>query len=260
MKKEVEAGVGFLVRLLKARGKADEQKVDCFGKKLTSILFRRYTNHWYPTNPSKGQAFRSILISSSQQCDELVLQAFQESDLNPSELGLPRELILWIDPFEVCARSGERSRSFTVAQFKETDDEEILSEPDSQEETSDYHSAGSSDYNSETSSENEGEKESQKEDGVLASASENLTPVIKTLPSRKKKHKQPQVASLQYFYHPAPVWQQFGGKGSLCSATVYQPRTPMVYYCIPPTTQTLKLAPQFIVPQVALQPCGMKKC
>uniref|UniRef100_A0A8C4T9J5 Anti-proliferative protein domain-containing protein n=2 Tax=Erpetoichthys calabaricus TaxID=27687 RepID=A0A8C4T9J5_ERPCA len=58
MKREVRAGVDFLVELLKARGKADEHKVECFGKKLMAILCRRYTNHWYPANPSRGQAFR----------------------------------------------------------------------------------------------------------------------------------------------------------------------------------------------------------
>lgn len=47
---------------------------------------------------------RCIRINSGVLRDDVLLKACEESELTPSELGLPSELTLWIDPLEVCAR------------------------------------------------------------------------------------------------------------------------------------------------------------
>uniref|UniRef100_A0A3B4BLD1 Anti-proliferative protein domain-containing protein n=1 Tax=Periophthalmus magnuspinnatus TaxID=409849 RepID=A0A3B4BLD1_9GOBI len=101
MIREVKAGVNFLKRLVVARGKLEETKAELFAEKLQQHLCSRYDDHWYPESPSKGQAFRCIRINNGVLSDEAVLKACAESELKPSDLGLPRELTLWIDPLEV---------------------------------------------------------------------------------------------------------------------------------------------------------------
>ncbi|NWV43354.1 B910 protein, partial [Grantiella picta] len=117
MKDEIAATVFFITKLVKREDKLSKQKMDKFAAKLTTVLFEKYKNHWYLDNPSRGQAFRCIRINKHQARDPLLQQACVESDVDFAELGLPREMTLWVDPFEVCCRYGERNRPFTVAHF-----------------------------------------------------------------------------------------------------------------------------------------------
>lgn len=65
MKKEIAAVVFFLKRLIKKAEKLDADKVDLFVERLTVALQEKYKGHWYPDNPSKGQAFRYLNLISS---------------------------------------------------------------------------------------------------------------------------------------------------------------------------------------------------
>ncbi|XP_036393945.1 protein BTG3 [Megalops cyprinoides] len=275
MKREVRAGVDFLRRLAQERGGVDEARAKQFAEKLQELLCEKYANHWYPDNPSKGQGFRCIRMNGGAPCDESVLKACKDSKLRPSELGLPREITLWIDPLEVCARSGEGCRYFTVARFKGQEEEEEPGDQEGQtvttdsgnQDTSDYHSASSSDCGSEVSSDTEEElKEGELEEGKKneekkeAETDESKPFVIAMRPRIReprepRKSKKSQAPNLQYFYHPAPVWPQYKKKGPIFLTTVCPPPpTPVLgYYVLP------KPPPQFIVPQATLQPWGAVK-
>ncbi|KAM4581182.1 protein BTG4 [Odontesthes bonariensis] len=283
MKREVKAGVNFLKRLAVARGKLDEAKAQLFAEKLQKLLCDKYDEHWYPNCPSRGQAYRCIRINNGALCDEVVVKACEESELTPSQLGLPPEITLWIDPMEVCARSGENSRPFTIAGFseKEEDEEGVKGDQDKSFvnlDTSDYHSATSSDCGSTASSDTEeeakdGELEGEQkkyEEAGKKEAAEGDTYTITMVPRMRTWHgeglnkvkyaRRKIPACLQYIYHPTPMWPQYKKGTPVFLTTVCAPSAPppppqpvFGYYILPQPT------PQFILPQAALQPWGAVK-
>ncbi|NXU36126.1 B915 protein, partial [Drymodes brunneopygia] len=125
MKDEIAATVFFITKLVKREAKLSKQKMEKFAAKLTMLLFEKYKNHWYLDNPSRGQAFRCIRINKNQARDPLLEKACVESDVDFETLGLPKEMTLWVDPFEVCCRYGERNRPFTVAHFNGEENPEL---------------------------------------------------------------------------------------------------------------------------------------
>ncbi|NXO89811.1 B910 protein, partial [Certhia brachydactyla] len=149
MKDEIAATVFFITKLARREDKLSKHKMEKFAAKLTTILFEKYKNHWYLDNPSRGQAFRCIRINKHQARDPLLEQACVESQVDFSLLGLPKEMTLWVDPFEVCCRYGERNRPFTVAHF---DGEQ---NPELPQQISLAVGRAALDYHSETSSDEE---------------------------------------------------------------------------------------------------------
>uniref|UniRef100_A0A3Q0RPK0 Si:dkey-79d12.5 n=1 Tax=Amphilophus citrinellus TaxID=61819 RepID=A0A3Q0RPK0_AMPCI len=222
MKQEIKAGVDFLKRMAVSRGDLDGAKAELFAENLQKLLCEKYKDHWYPDCPSKGQAF-CIRINRSIPCDDTILQACKASNIMPTNLGFPSEMTLWIDPLEVSA-SKENNSPFKVASFDKEEEEESeecvkhdldVSSLDSlSQETSDYHSATSSDCGSAASSDTEEEP------------------------------------NLQVIYHPTPVWPQYKKHAPVFLSTAPPPPTQQVvgYYVLPRTFS------QFIIPQAPLQP------
>uniref|UniRef100_A0A4W6EAS7 B-cell translocation gene 3 n=1 Tax=Lates calcarifer TaxID=8187 RepID=A0A4W6EAS7_LATCA len=102
MRKEIAAVVFFLKRLVKKAEKLESHKVELFVERLAVALQEKFKGHWYPENPSKGQAYRCIRVNRFHRQDPELLRACWESGVQYSDLGLPRELTLWVDPGEVC--------------------------------------------------------------------------------------------------------------------------------------------------------------
>ncbi|XP_015345539.1 protein BTG4 [Marmota monax] len=150
MRDEIAVAVFFVTRLVKEHEKLSKQQIEKFAEKLMIILFETYRGHWHPGCPSKGQAFRCIRINN-QNKDPILERACAESNVNFSHLGLPKELTLWVDPFEVCCRYGEKNHPFIIASFKGRWEEWELSQQISyavNKATLDYSSGTSSDEES----------------------------------------------------------------------------------------------------------------
>ncbi|XP_066571708.1 protein BTG4 [Amia ocellicauda] len=147
MKEEIAATVFFITRLAKRHGKLPRKSSERLAVELTAILFDRYRTHWYPENPEKGQAFRCMRMNKWQLRDPVLEQACWQSDVDYEDMGLPKEITIWVDPGEVCCRYGEKNKPFSVAVLDGPgEDREFTQRISSAVEkaTSDYHSGTSS--------------------------------------------------------------------------------------------------------------------
>ncbi|XP_028985733.1 protein BTG4 [Betta splendens] len=264
MKREVNAAVAYLQRMVVARSNLDEAVAQLFAEKLQKLLCDKYNDHWYPDCPSKGQAYRCIRINNGQVCDDVLLQACKEIEITPSELCLPPELTLWIDPMEVCARSKEHYRPFTIARFNK---ESVgAGTPDH---TSDYHSATSSSCSSTSSSDNEeeakdGETGPKKVEAVATppAAEAGVCPVAMVPrirrrygdgPYRTRCFRNTLSTSIHYYYNHAPACPHYKKATTvyltMCTAPPPPPPQQVFSYYILP-----QQPPQFIMPQASLHP------
>nr|XP_043873854.1 protein BTG3-like [Solea senegalensis] len=148
MRQEIAAVQVYLKRLLIMAGKLESHKVELFVEGLGVALCEKFIGHWYPENPSKGQAYRCIRVNRFNKEDPVILRACRESGVQYSDLGLPYEFTLWVDPREVWCRYGEESMVFSVATFSsdEIQDKHVAKKVISTltDVTSDYHSDSSS--------------------------------------------------------------------------------------------------------------------
>ncbi|CAK6969524.1 protein BTG3 [Scomber scombrus] len=141
MRREIAAVIFFLKRLVNKAEKLDPHKIELFVERLAVALQEKFKGHWYPDNPSKGQAYRCIRVNRFHRQDPELFRACQESGVQYRDLGLPRELTLWVDPGEVCCSDDEEDKD--VAKKVTSALERV---------TSDYHSGSSSDEESTRSS------------------------------------------------------------------------------------------------------------
>ncbi|XP_053307986.1 protein BTG3-like [Spea bombifrons] len=212
MHEEIKLGASYIVRLLNRHQRLDSEQEKTFTETLTSILRDRFEGHWYPDKPQKGQAYRCVRIEQSLLVDDSVLQACVRSGLRCSQLALPRDMYLWIDPEEVTCRLGESCSPFVVKAPEATFTKKSLDSDKSDLETSDYHS-DTSGTPSESSSEDE-ESAASKESAV--------TPVTAN-----------QKMGTQFYYSPTPstaVYYHYP-RNAVSFIPAYQPMT--LYYLIP---------------------------
>lgn len=102
---EISAAAGFLSSLL--RGRVSESRLRGFGGAMAEALADHYKHHWFPEKPAKGSGYRCIRIN--HKMDPIIGKVASRIGLTSQQLFtlLPRELTLWVDPFEVSYRIGE---------------------------------------------------------------------------------------------------------------------------------------------------------
>ncbi|OCT56984.1 hypothetical protein XELAEV_18004165mg [Xenopus laevis] len=92
MREEIVAGVNYLKALTNGSYRLDPVLVEVFGERLMEILCRRYTGHWYPEKPMKGQAYRlreyshPYTVASFDPMDNRTLPSSLESDIPTTSL------------------------------------------------------------------------------------------------------------------------------------------------------------------------------
>ncbi|XP_041030215.1 maternal B9.10 protein-like [Carcharodon carcharias] len=239
MREEIAATVVFISRMVRRNEKLNKKKIEKFGNKLTKILFEKYKNHWYSGNPVKGQAYRCIRVNKSQPLDPVLLQACIESNIDYSSLELPKELTIWVDPYEVWCRCGEKNQPFIVTRLEEHHtDSEIFKHISSAAEraTSDYYSGTSSD------------EESYKEPNTTSVSNTNAT-----YSSREEERKTIPIVNNPNSVYQFEVYTSFKGRrspgeGPQTIPTVINPRSIYQgndYYTHPATARPKLLRKMF---------------
>ncbi|XP_061452650.1 protein BTG3-like [Rhineura floridana] len=201
MKTEVGTAVRFISRVVNCNNKLDKEQVEGFSKSLIRILCERYTGHWYPENPTKGQAFRCIRINRQYAVDESILKACEECGINYADLALPREITVWIDPGDIGCRFGEDNHHFTVKDEEDSNTGKATPEP----ETSDYHSASPTE--SLLSSEDEGTVKPLAASAASLAAAASSTALWAAASSRNKPMANNTTQQGSHLYRaPSPLW------------------------------------------------------
>lgn len=98
----------------------DQDKLEQFRQCLTNALYERFQHHWFPEQPTKGQAYRCIRLNEWDRHDIALQKACSQCGIDYKDLQLPVELTLWVDPEEVTCRFGEtKGSNCLVAHFKD---------------------------------------------------------------------------------------------------------------------------------------------
>ncbi|EFC40376.1 hypothetical protein NAEGRDRAFT_81040 [Naegleria gruberi] len=109
MLEEIKSVTAFFSKWLS--DKFDQKVVNEFKNALESELLVRFKGHWYPSDPQRGQAFRSILIDGVQT-DPLLMDIASRLgiNLNDFENCLPRNCVVFIDPYRAVCKDLETGR------------------------------------------------------------------------------------------------------------------------------------------------------
>ncbi|KAI9244450.1 hypothetical protein BY458DRAFT_529653 [Sporodiniella umbellata] len=110
---EIAQAVEFLGRLLQS--KVEQDTINVFKEKLSELLKIRFQDHWDPQQPYKGNGYRAI-SNFNGQLDPILSLASNQISIQPSTIHahLPREFVLWIDPFSVSYRVGDHGNIMTL--------------------------------------------------------------------------------------------------------------------------------------------------
>ncbi|KAI8371058.1 hypothetical protein BD560DRAFT_395960 [Blakeslea trispora] len=113
MHMEIAQAVDFLGRLLQS--KLDSDIIARYKKTLGDLLAIRFKDHWDTQQPSKGNGYRALTHFNGQLDPVLIQAAIQAHiEIDRIDVHLPRDFVLWIDPFSVSYRVGDHGNIMTL--------------------------------------------------------------------------------------------------------------------------------------------------
>lgn len=110
MKEEVRSAVDFFALCLQSRASLTREQIEMFKGSMEQAILEKFKNHWHPTKPLKGNAFRCINIDNvTNMVDPILVEAAETSKIKLGEIQVlfPEGLDLWIDPDDVSFRIGK---------------------------------------------------------------------------------------------------------------------------------------------------------
>lgn len=118
MKQEIENAVSFWLKYIPDTALPTDHK-ERFRQAFTRILTDKFTGHWHPTTTHKGSGYRSI--SNWRSIDHTLADAAQQTQVSPELLDkcMPRDIVMWCDPYNVTYRVGDYGTVYTVYEDKQ---------------------------------------------------------------------------------------------------------------------------------------------
>jgi protein Tob/BTG len=125
MKEEINCACEFLCSNIRAASGTvlTQGQLETYKTVLKKLIVHKFTNHWYPDKPMKGNGFRCVNIDKDTRVvDPMLVKAAEVSDISKDIflLAFRFGLALWIDPGDVSYRIGHSSN--VVSLYKTTTD------------------------------------------------------------------------------------------------------------------------------------------
>lgn len=105
MIREIVSATRFLGKMLGRKGENSQHQTDLFEHSLSSKLRVKFSAHWDSHNPLRGNAYRSLLVST-KFTDQVIIDAAEEASFKITKS--IADMVLWIDPGEVTYRIGDQ--------------------------------------------------------------------------------------------------------------------------------------------------------
>ncbi|KAJ2724099.1 hypothetical protein GGI07_002220 [Coemansia sp. Benny D115] len=117
MQTEIENAASFWLKYLPDTAVSAEKK-DEFRQALVAVLTGKYLGHWHLDQTNVGSGYRSI--SNWQSLDSVFVQAAEQSSVAVEllERQLPRDIVVWCDPYNVTYRVGDHGAVYTIYEDK----------------------------------------------------------------------------------------------------------------------------------------------
>ncbi|KAI8333689.1 hypothetical protein BC941DRAFT_434194 [Chlamydoabsidia padenii] len=150
---EIAQAVEFLGRLLNT--KIEQDKLSGFKETLTELLKVKFTDHWDVQQPYKGNGFRA-LSNFNGQLDTIIVKAATDTCISPAALQahLPRDFVLWIDPFSVSYRVGDHGNIMTLFEDRSRGRVTLKLDPNNNSQPQTHHSTATITHDGMTSPSN----------------------------------------------------------------------------------------------------------
>ncbi|CAF1473098.1 unnamed protein product [Adineta steineri] len=103
-KKELTVACNYLLRLMKPHVKLSNDQINLFKRSFHDILSKRFIDHWFPTSPHRGSAYRCL---QTKHWKDPILRSIAERSCLPLHRYLPTIFTMWIDPGEVAVCFGD---------------------------------------------------------------------------------------------------------------------------------------------------------
>jgi len=101
---EIATAIEFIGKLVEKMLSPDQ--LSKFGERLTELLCEKYSSHWDPQQPLRGNAYRSIMVTKGF-IDPILLLSAKHAGVTFDPRWIPSDFIIWIDPNEVTYRIGD---------------------------------------------------------------------------------------------------------------------------------------------------------